>query len=223
MIMRLAALAALAVSSCSCFVFPEVAFRAISPLCPRDMATVLAGEGNVRSVLLEARRLRKLEGPEVSREFLDAVPRAYLRRLMQVQRALAADPSLERVVVLDADMDTMPYDASFLRDVDVVEVADKSILHVKEQLIARGGAHVPLLARSVTRVTDVSCVDWSSPALLVMSRGARPLPKDLPEGSAVVCCGDLDCFPFERASIRKTPDAVHVTAFGYGRINHRGP
>jgi hypothetical protein len=140
--------------------FNPVAFRAVSPLLhERQMAQVLAGERAMEAVAKEAYSIRTVDGSEAARRFLENVPKAYLRENELIQH-IVSDIQVQQLVIVNSKMDTRAYELNCLADIDVIEVEDKTLLPIKESLIQTRGSHIPLLAKSVRRVTDMDQSLW---------------------------------------------------------------
>jgi hypothetical protein len=196
---------------------PAVAFRAVSPLLPsKEMAKILSGERSMERVSAEAYRIDRMEGRSAARKFLDRIPLMYMWKCNQLQNIIVHNSQIQQVVVLDAHMCTLAYDLPCLRKCHVVEIADRTLVQVKEDLIARKASHVPLLAKSITRTFSIQEVDWKIPTIAVMSNGYIPL-NELSNGSAIVCNTDYggpvpDTRTFQSVTVNKVDTVLQIAA-----------
>lgn len=204
--------------SASCYV-SNVALRAVSPLLKQtEMTTILAGQRNIECVLSEARRIKKESGISASHEFLDEVPELYIWQTRQLRQILLDNAaSIKQVVILQAHMNTMAYEMPCLRDCNVIEIADKATIHVKEQLIQQHGSHIPHFAKSITRISDAHSIDWTQPTAVLMPEHYEPIPRRLSKGSAIVCTSNklLDVKNFNRVVVRRRRKVTQIAASRY--------
>lgn len=196
----------------------NVAFRAVSPLIQQtDLTNILAGQRSIECVLKEARRLRQREGMDAARSFLDEVPELYLWQTKKIKSILSQTPEIKQCVIVDAHMSTLAYEIQELNQCHVVEVAEKALISVKEQLIARHGTDIPCLASSLERVTSTDHVNWSVPTLLLMPDLFDPVPPELCKRSAVICTAknSFDTSQFRHVTVRRYRDRIQVAASGF--------
>jgi hypothetical protein len=199
----------------------SVALRAVSPILPeRRLAQILAGEKQMEDVAREAREISVRSGPEAARAFLRVEPEAYHWENQRICRILRESPYIRQVVVMHCRMDSRAYELPCLSRVDVVEVEEKAIVQVKESLIQSKGGHIPMLARSMRRVTSADEVDFSFPSLIVST---SPVDEThLVTGSALVCCCSTDCLfdakGFGDVALReKSPALMQMACWDYFR------
>ncbi len=154
---------------------------------------------------------------DAARSFLDEIPELYLWQTKKIRSILSQTPEIKQCVMVDAHMSTLAYEIQELSQCHVIEVADKALISVKEQLIARHGTDIPCLAKSLERLTSTDSVNWSVPTLLILPDLFDPVPQDLCKRSAVICTAkrSFDTKHFRNVAVRRYRDKVQIAASGY--------
>jgi hypothetical protein len=197
----------------------NVAFRAVSSsLKQSELTTILAGARNIECVMKEARRIKHEFGNAASHEFLNRIPELYSWQSQQLRKILLdTECSINQVVILKAQMNTMAYELPCLRDCDVIEVDDKAIIQVKEHMIAKDASHIKPFSRTLQRISDVQCINWSRRTAVVMPEHYQQIPRQLSKGSAVILHADklVDVSKFNRVTVRRRDGVVQIAASRY--------
>lgn len=200
--------------------YPAVAFRAVSHLLQnKDMAVILAGERAVDSLVGAAHRIDKTEGRQAARRFLDTIPSLYLWQMQQLEHLVVNNPAIKQLVVMHSSMDTLAYELHCLRNINVIEVEERTLIQVKEDLINRKGSHIPLKAKSVKRMSSIDGIDWDVPSVVIMSENFTTLVGKLHSGSAIICtCHGKeipDTRKFQSINVNKNGEITQITASNY--------